>query len=161
MSDMRKKVINFDLSDNALKRYYPSKLPFGYKRAWADIGRFMRRNGFEHRQYLCYVSKVPMSYARAMNIVYELSKQYPWLHKCAMSFDMSSAPTELSVMPVINAPYESAKIRESEQKMEHKNASVFHFQINDLEKRIQKAHEEYNTDIQNNSDRIENKTVER
>ena len=38
-----RKAINFDLNDNLLKKYYPSK---SYKNAWRDIKKFLLKNDF-------------------------------------------------------------------------------------------------------------------
>ncbi len=43
-----RKAINFDLNDNLLKQYYPSK---NYKNGWRDIKRFFEKSNFVHRQY--------------------------------------------------------------------------------------------------------------
>ena len=38
-----RKAVNFDLNDNLLKKYYPSK---SYKNAWRDIKKFLLKNDF-------------------------------------------------------------------------------------------------------------------
>ena len=43
-----RKAVNFDLNDNLLKQYYPSK---NYKNGWRDIKRFFEKSNFVHRQY--------------------------------------------------------------------------------------------------------------
>ena len=55
-----RKAVNFDLNDNLLKQYYPSK---SYKNAWRDIKKFLLKSNFEHRQYSGYVSNSAMSMA--------------------------------------------------------------------------------------------------
>ncbi|NCC08485.1 MAG: hypothetical protein EOM30_10740 [Clostridia bacterium] len=55
-----RKQITFDLSQKALTEHYPrpklSVNPTFYKKAYSDISRFMRKNGFEHRQFSVYTS---------------------------------------------------------------------------------------------------------
>ncbi len=62
-----RKAVNFDLNDNLLKKYYPSK---SYKNAWRDIKKFLLKSNFAHRQYSGYV----------INQQYELcrSRKYNW-----------------------------------------------------------------------------------
>ena len=48
-----KKALNFDLSNQALQKYYPSK---NYGKAWSDIKGYLLEIGFNHRQYSGYVS---------------------------------------------------------------------------------------------------------
>ncbi len=64
-----RKAINFDLNNNLLKKYYPSK---SYKNAWEDIKKFLLCSNFIHRQYSGYVSKTGISMADVGNILDEM-----------------------------------------------------------------------------------------
>ena len=81
-----RKAINFDLNDNLLKQYYPSK---NYKNGWRDIKRFFEKSNFVHRQYSGYVSKECVTMTDVLNLVTEMSKQLDWLKKCVKEFDVT------------------------------------------------------------------------
>ena len=71
-----RKAVNFDLKDNLLKKYYPSK---SYKNAWKDIKKYFESKNFIHHQYSGYVSNDFISMADVVNVVKKLSDQYIWL----------------------------------------------------------------------------------
>jgi len=74
-----RKAINFDLDDNILKAVYPK--PKSYKRAWGDIAKFMRENGFIHRQYSGYESVEPITQIKVNKLIKKMIKALPWLTK--------------------------------------------------------------------------------
>ncbi len=94
-----KKAINFDLNDNLLKRYYPSK---NYKKGWRDIKRYLENNNFIHRQYSGYVSKEAITMAEVGIIIDEMSYQIKWLKKCIKEFDVTIIGNEYSFIQRIN-----------------------------------------------------------
>ena len=93
-----RKAINFDLNDNLLKKYYPSK---SYKNAWKDIKKYFESKNFTHRQYSCYVSNDFISMADVVNVVKKLSDQYIWLSLVAMVFDVTIVGEEYDLLPRI------------------------------------------------------------
>lgn len=54
MMKKSRKALNFDLSEEKLRLYYPKK---DIKQAWNDIEKFMSKEGFEHRQKSGYASE--------------------------------------------------------------------------------------------------------
>jgi virulence-associated protein VapD len=68
-----RKQITFDLSDKKLEIFYPKSkftiTPKYHNKAWGDISRFMKKNGFEHRQRSVYASLNPMSRAEVLVLV--------------------------------------------------------------------------------------------
>ena len=93
-----RKAVNFDLNDNLLKQYYPSK---SYKNAWRDIKMYLINNQFEHRQYSGYVSNSAMSMAEVGNIIGKMSRKWTWLSKSVMQFDVTNVGQEYSLIPKI------------------------------------------------------------
>ena len=93
-----RKAVNFDLNDNLLKKYYPSK---NYKNAWKDIKRYFESKNFIHRQYSGYVSNDFISMADVVNVVKRLSKQYIWLSQAVIVFDVTIVGNEYDLLPVI------------------------------------------------------------
>ena len=88
-----RKAINFDLNNNLLKQYYPSK---NYKEAWKDINKYLENNDFIHRQYSGYVSKTGISMADVGNILDEMSIKYHWFKKAVRQFDVTIVSDEYS-----------------------------------------------------------------
>ncbi len=84
---MRKKTISFDLSIKMLELYYPGK---DYHQAYRDIQKFMKANGFRHKQFSVYVSKKPMSRETATFYLNQLIKKNPWLYACIRDVDITS-----------------------------------------------------------------------
>lgn len=93
-----RKAVNFDLNDNLLKQYYPSK---SYKNAWRDIKKFLLKSNFVHRQYSGYVSNSGMSMAEAGNIIGKMARKWYWLNKSVMQFDVTNVGQEYSLIPKI------------------------------------------------------------
>lgn len=93
-----RKAINFDLNDNLLKKYYPSK---SYKNAWRDIKMFLINNQFEHRQYSGYVSINEISMAEVGNIIGKMARKWYWLSISVMHFDVTNVGEEYSFLEKI------------------------------------------------------------
>lgn len=93
-----RKAINFDLNDNLLKKYYPSK---SYKNAWRDIKMFLINNQFEHRQYSGYVSINEISMAEVGNIIGKMARKWYWLSISVMQFDVTNVGEEYSFLEKI------------------------------------------------------------
>lgn len=92
------KAVNFDLNDNLLKKYYPSK---SYKNAWRDIKKFLLKSNFTHRQYSGYVSIDSMSMAEIGNIIGKMARKWNWLNKTVIQFDVTNVGEEYSLIPLI------------------------------------------------------------
>ena len=82
-----RKAINFDLSEEKLKLYYPKK---NYRQAWYDINQFFNDNGFLHRQKSGYVSEKSMSRIEIFEFVGKLFIKFPWLPKSADVIDVTN-----------------------------------------------------------------------
>ena len=93
-----RKAVNFDLNDNLLKKYYPSK---SHKNAWRDIKKYLINNQFVHRQYSGYVSIDSMSMAEAGNTIGKMARKWSWLSKSVMQFDVTNVGEEYSLIPRI------------------------------------------------------------
>lgn len=93
-----KKAINFDLDDNLLKRYYPSK---NYKKGWKDIQKYLEEQDFIHRQYSGYVSKNFISMTKLGHILDNMVQQYGWLKNCVKEFDITIVGDEYNLFHTI------------------------------------------------------------
>lgn len=114
------KAINFDLDDKLLRKFYPSKGLFGYKKAYSDIKKYMLKNGFAHRQYSGYISDAPLSNYQVAKIIASLSVQFPWLKKCVQKFDITNIGDQWDVKSIIQNP-RIALIKAAERDFAEKN----------------------------------------
>ena len=101
-----RKAINFDLNDDLLKKYYPSK---SYKNAWRDIKKYLINNQFVHRQYSGYVSINSMSMAEAGNIIGKMARKWNWLNKSVIQFDVTNVGEEYSFLEKIENETKASK----------------------------------------------------
>ena len=93
MDSLQRKGINFDLNTQALKEYYP-------KGDW-------------HIQGSGYHSVEAMSEAKAMAVIYQMTKEFPWLNYCVNVCTISDVPELFDISHVF--------AREAER-LEKKNA---------------------------------------
>lgn len=100
ISSKSRKALNFDISSNMLKKYYPSS---NYRSGWNDIKLFLEKNNFIHRQYSGYVSKECIKMSEVLNIIVDLSMQLSWLKKCVKEFDATIVGDEFSLIDNIIA----------------------------------------------------------
>lgn len=100
-----RKQITFDLNDKKLQIFYPRpKLtlnPSYHKKAWKDIARFMKKNGFEHRQYSVYASHSEMTSAQVNALTRTMVMRMPWLFKCLNAIDVTNIGEQHSLMPIV------------------------------------------------------------
>ena len=89
MDSSLRKGINFDLDTEALKRHYPKG---DWHNAYYDVRVFFEKNKFQHIQGSGYHSAEPMSEAKAMSIIYKMTKEFPWLNCCVNICTISDVP---------------------------------------------------------------------
>src|SRR5699024_12881737 len=85
-TSISRKAINFDLSEDLLKKYYPSK---NYRNSWREIKKFLEKSDFIHRQYSGYVSRKCIPMADVLNIITEMAIKLKWLKLCVIEFDVT------------------------------------------------------------------------
>lgn len=79
MDSTQRKGINFDLDTRALRGYYPKG---DWHNAYYDVRSYFEKKGFEHIQGSGYHSMKAMSEAKAMAVIYRMTKEIPWLNSC-------------------------------------------------------------------------------
>ncbi len=114
MDGSLKKGIFFDLDTEALKNYYPVK---SWNNAYADIERFLTKNGFEHTQGSGYHSLNPMSHADVMIVIYELTEKYPWLNKCVNVCTLNDVPAQHDITNVFDKSINLSKRIDNEKEL--------------------------------------------
>lgn len=87
-----RKAFNFDLGTDALKEELGIE---DTRKPYSEIGSVFRRLGVEHRQYSGYVSKKPMTGAKAIKTLSELAETLPWFSKVAQRCDVTSVTGEV------------------------------------------------------------------
>lgn len=163
MSKIYRRQIAFDLSQEELKKYYPrSKFalsPKYYNEAYADIKRFMKKNGFEHRQGSVYISKERMTNADINILVGKMAKELPWLSKCATEFDVTSIGTQHSLTKALKDVTREFEIEEAQTTRTKESAQM---SMSDWQTQIAKEREknkdsavsyENNKELKNRNDR--------
>lgn len=100
-----RKQITFDLSQKALAEHYPrpkfTENPRHFKKAYSDISRFMKKNGFEHRQFSVYTSKKKLSEAEIITMIDEMAYQMPWLTLCVNQIDVTNIGSQHSLLQAL------------------------------------------------------------
>ena len=124
-----RKQITFDLSQDALRQYYPRKEtaqdPQFFKRAYKDIQRFMEANGFERRQYSVYVSAEKLTALDVAVLTQQMAEQFPWLRHCVKEITATNIGARHSLLgllrpdapPVELLPLSAAKGQQKKRKV--------------------------------------------
>lgn len=108
-----RKAFNFDFDISRLKEHYPSTSPFGYKRAWTDIKKFMEAHGFQHSQYSGYESTQLLDDSEAYRIFYGLQEKYPWFAQCAQAATMTDIGNRHDVLSHLKEHKKDASLTSS------------------------------------------------
>lgn len=100
-----RKQITFDLSQKALAEHYPRPKytvnPRYYKKAYSDISRFMKKNGFEHRQFSVYTSIDRLTAAKVSALIKKMSMEMPWLAYSVNQIDVTNIGTQHSLLQTL------------------------------------------------------------
>ena len=143
MGAKKRKQITFDLSQKSLKQFYPhnekSLNLLYYKKAYADINRFMKKNGFEHRQFSVYVSVKKHTATDINLLIYDLSKEFTWFKKCVTQIDVTDIGTQHSLLYLL----ENAEQTESLHHIKPERAETKSLDNCDLVKSFQGAQHGY------------------
>ncbi|MCD7765024.1 MAG: hypothetical protein LUH53_00680 [Lachnospiraceae bacterium] len=110
MDSVQRKGINFDLDTAALKRYYPGG---DWHNAYNDVRQYFENHDFEHIQGSGYHSVKAMSEAKAMAVIYQMTKQFPWLNYCVAVCTIADVPVLYDITHVFER--EAARLEEKNQ----------------------------------------------
>lgn len=83
------KAINFDLNVRGLKKYYSD-----YRKAYYDVKRFFKKQGFEHRQGSGYISKKKLIQADIIDLLDVMNAELPWISDCVTKIDVTNIGTQ-------------------------------------------------------------------
>ena len=125
---MTRKQISFDLSQDALKRYYPHKETGQdsqfFKRAYKDIRRFMEANGFERRQYSVYVSLQQRTSLDVALLAQRMGEALPWLRLCVKDIAVTNIGARHSLLGLLRSDALSAELLPPVSKVPHKKRKM-------------------------------------
>ena len=125
---MTRKQITFDLSQDALKRYYPHKETGQdsqfFKRAYKDIRRFMEANGFERRQYSVYVSLQQRTSLDVALLAQRMGEALPWLRLCVKDITVTNIGARHSLLGLLRSDALSAELLPPVSKVPHKKRKM-------------------------------------
>lgn len=125
---MTRKQISFDLSQDALKRYYPHKETGQdsqfFKRAYKDIRRFMKANGFERRQYSVYVSLQQRTSLDVALLAQRMGEALPWLRLCVKDITVTNIGARHSLLGLLRSDALSAELLPPVSKVPHKRRKM-------------------------------------
>ena len=81
-----RKAINFDIDTKKYEEYTGKKAPTAY----AEVKKFLKKNGFEHRQGSGYVSKNSLDDLRITAIITNMTLTLKWLRFCVKEIDVTN-----------------------------------------------------------------------
>lgn len=96
-----RKAINFDIDTKKYEEYTGKKAPTAY----AEVKKFLKKNGFEHRQGSGYVSKNSLDDLRITAIITNMTLTLKWLRFCVKEIDVTNIDKQHSLLDTINKPY--------------------------------------------------------
>ena len=96
-----RKAINFDIDTKKYEEHTGKKASTAY----AEIKRFLKKNGFEHRQGSGYVSKNSLDDLRITAIITNMTLTLKWLRFCVKEIDVTNIGKQHSLLDTINKSY--------------------------------------------------------
>ncbi len=139
---MNKKFISFDLDTRALKQHYPGK---HYRKAYKDIARYMKSNGFDHSEWSGYFSKKSMPMAEVTYYINTMLDTFPWLESCINNFHVTNE-TNFDISELLQARKGNVE-RTWETKALTRNSKPKRVPIREALAKAQKEADEYNASL--------------
>lgn len=93
-----RKAINFDIDTKKYEEYTGKKSPSAYD----EIKRFLKKNGFEHRQGSGYVSKESLPDWKITAIITNMSLKLEWLDYSIKEIDVTNIGKQHSLVGTIS-----------------------------------------------------------
>lgn len=90
MSEERLYAITFDLEQRALDKYYNKSRRSAYR----ELGKFLKKNGYEHMEGSVYHSMVNQSNVSFFKMIDEMDKQLPWVKQCIKEMHRTVIPLD-------------------------------------------------------------------
>lgn len=93
-----RKAINFDIDTKKYEEYTGKHSPAAYE----EIKRFLKRNGFEHRQGSGYISKESLSDNDITALMINMTITFDWFKYSIKQFDVTNIGRQHSLLNTIN-----------------------------------------------------------
>lgn len=93
-----RKALNFDLDTKKFEEFTGKHSPVAY----AEIKRFLKKNGFDHRQGSGYISKDSLNDGKIFAIIQSMSIEFKWLGHCVKQIDVTNIGKQHSLIDAIN-----------------------------------------------------------
>lgn len=113
MSESRKQI-TFDLSQDALERYYPqserAQSEQYYRKAYQDIRRFMEKQGFAWQQHSIYVSEAPMTTMDVVLLSQRMAERFPLMRLCVKEITATDIGAQYSLLGLLRSDAAPAEL---------------------------------------------------
>jgi virulence-associated protein VapD len=102
----RFKAINFDLDTQSLRDRFGER---GRRKAYSDIGRFLQKNGFEHRQGSGYRSTAALADSDTVDLIVLMYTTLDWLPDCVQKLDVTNIGSQYDLDAIAKRRIEDIK----------------------------------------------------
>lgn len=92
-----KKAINFDIDTKKYEAYTGKKPPSAYH----EIKKFLKKNGFEHRQGSGYISEKNLNDSDVITLITNMTLKFDWLKYCVKEIDVTNIGKQHSLLNII------------------------------------------------------------
>ena len=92
------KAINFDLRTSELRKTFGES---GRRKAYRQIGAYLSKRGFEHRQGSGYRSTSALTDLEAIVLASHLYETHDWLFDCTGAFDVTNIGEEYDMDAIV------------------------------------------------------------
>lgn len=116
---MSKYLITFDMSTDCLRNHYHGN---NYNNAYSDIGRILRKHGFNSIQGSVYLGNEGVSEAHGTMAIQELTFQYNWFYSCVSNIRFFRLESDLNAQFIADGVH-NAKLA-FQQKIEQLRQSL-------------------------------------
>ena len=96
-----KKALNFDLNTKKYEEYTGKHAPTAYY----AIKKYLKRNGFVHRQGSGYISIDSLNDSKIFAIIHNMSFELEWLGYCVKQIDVTNIGKQHSLIDVVNKTF--------------------------------------------------------
>ncbi|MGD9867645.1 MAG: virulence factor [Hyphomicrobiales bacterium] len=91
-------AISFDLDTKVLQKTYPND---SWQNAYADVGRFLRKHGFDRQQGSVYFGDATVDVVTCQTAVQSLAIEYDWFAPAVSDIRMLRIEDNNDLMPAI------------------------------------------------------------
>ena len=139
-TNQKRKAINFDLDTNKLKEIYATEEKKKFTQAYFEIKKFMKENGFSHRQGSGYISNNPMSDTDMAKFIKKLQNRFPWIYDCSKKIDGTEINTQFDLKSIMENKDIGLKKTTNKNKNEIKKEDINNTDIEEKYKTLSQSY---------------------